>query len=305
MRILATCFLISLYAFSYAQNTEKDTSLSCIAKWKKGEEKVLLISRHKESYESGKRSSIFDFSYEAHVSVLDSSKEGYTIKWVFHLTEEFKQANPGIAGSMPVYEGLKMIFTTAPTGAFKELINWEEVKDAYVAMMEVSIPEDLDDTVKASLNKAKALFDSREMVESALIKEIQLYHAAYGGEFSTKGQTAKTSLPNPLGPEPMPATVTQKMKEINPGSDNFIAIITQEIDTQSATKLIEGLLNKMNMPNDTAIIKAKEMLSTFDIKDTCEFLITQSTGWILRLNSQRTATISEMKQTESFKFEMK
>ncbi len=308
MKFASTFLLTLVYSHSFAQATEKDTTASCIANWKQGEEKVLVISRHKESYESGKRTSNFNFSYEAIVSVLDSSKEGYTIKWVFRLPEEVRLANPGLAELMPVYDGMKMIFTCTPLGTFKELINWEEVRDAYVAMMEVSIPKDLDDTVKASLDQAKTLFNSKEMVESALIKEIQIYHAPYGGEFSTKGITGKTSLPNPLGPEPMPATVMQKIIEINPDSGYFKATINQEIDKQGAITMMENLFKKMNISNDTTVIKANEMLATletFEIKDYCEYVIIQSTGWIVRMSHERTAVMSEMKQIDKMTIEIK
>src|SRR5688500_2905805 len=123
MKTILTCLLISVYSFSCSQNTREEVSLTCTANWVKGEKKVLLISRGKEDYKAGKQTSNFDFSYEAHVTVLDSSKEGYTVRWVFYLSEEFKEANPGITGSLPVYEGLKMVFTTTNTGSFKELLN--------------------------------------------------------------------------------------------------------------------------------------------------------------------------------------
>lgn len=303
MKITVACLLISIYTFSCTQNAKKDISLSCTANWKKGEEKVLLISRGKEEYKSGKRTSTFDFSYEAHVTVLDSTKEGYTIKWIFHLSEEFKKANPGIAGSMPVYEGLKMIFTTTSTGSFKELINWQEVKDAYVAMMEVSLPKDLDDATKAVIKKSNDFFNSREMTEGALIREIQLYYAPYGGDFATKEVRSAITLPNPFGDKPMPAVVSQKISKVRSG--HFTVSVVQELDSAGTTILMNSMLKKMDIPIDSVMADPESMLSNFQMKEKNEYNIDRSTGWITILKHERTAITSDRKQRENFLFKVK
>ena len=303
MKITVACLLISIYTFACAKNPKKDVSISCTASWKKGEKKILFISREKEEYKSGSRISTFDFSYEAHVTVLDSSKEGYTIRWVFHLSEEFKKENPGIAGLMPVYEGLKMIFTTTHTGSFKELLNWQEVRDAYIAMMKVSLPKDLDDSTKAAIQRSTELFNSREMTEGALIREIQVYYAPYGGDFTTKETKTGTSLPNPFGGESMTSIITQKISEIS--SRYFTVSVVQELDTAGTTILMNSLLKKMDLPVDSIMTDPKTMLSNFQMKDKNEYKIERSTGWITIVKRERTAITSGRKQTENFLFTMK
>jgi hypothetical protein len=98
----------------------------------KGENKIYYIIHNKESYELGKLKSEFNFSYEAHITVLDSTKNSYTIQWTFHLPDKIKETNPKLAHSLPVFEGMKMISKTSEAGVFKELINWQEVKDTYI-----------------------------------------------------------------------------------------------------------------------------------------------------------------------------
>jgi hypothetical protein len=72
------------------------------------------------------------------VSVIDSTAKGFMVKWVFHLPVE-GGIPPSVAGSLPVYNGLQMIFRITDVGEFIDLLNWEEVRDAYVKMMEVSL----------------------------------------------------------------------------------------------------------------------------------------------------------------------
>lgn len=290
---------------SLGQIIENDSTISCIANWKKGEEQVIIISRKKESYNLGKLTSTFSFSYEAHISVLDSAKDGYTIQWVFHLPAFLKVLNPKLAASMPVYEGLKMIFNTTKTGSFKELLNWEEVRDAYVAMMELSLPKNMSDSTKEAINNSINLFNSREMTESALIKEIQLYHSPYGGIFTTNGISAVTSISSPFGGEEFPATVTLKITENNPSLKYYKANFTQEIDKVNAKTMLDTLLKKMNMPSDSADIRSNDLLSSIEIKDQNDYIITKSTGWIEKLNHKRIGAAAEMKQIEELTFVIK
>jgi hypothetical protein len=305
MKLSAIFISIFICSFASAQGNKNDTSFNCIANWKKGEEKVLLIGRDKKSYQSGVLKSDFNFSYEAFITILDSSKEGYTIQWVFHLTEEVKQANPGLAESMPVYEGLKMIFTTTDLGTFKELLNWEEVRDAYVKMMEVSLPKNMDDKQKDAVNKAKELFNSREMVEAALIKEIILYHFLYGGSFTTNGSKQKTSLPSPFSEDSLPAILTTKITEISASPDHVKIITDQQIDIANSGKLFESIFRKMNLPEDSVMTMSKEMLSQFEIEDHSEYLVSRSTGWINKLEYQRTGRTNQMESRDSFIIETK
>lgn len=98
-----------------------------------------------------------------------------------------------------------MIFRTSETGEFKELINWQDVRDSYIKMMEISLPKKMDSTAKIALEQSKAIFNSKEMVESSLIKEIQVFYLPYGNTFTTNEINATTQLPNPFAGEPLPA----------------------------------------------------------------------------------------------------
>lgn len=305
MKPSITSVFLLIHMTFLGQITENDTTISCMAYWKKGEQKVILISRKKESYNQSKLTSTFNLSYEAHVSVLDSAKDGYTIQWVFHLPAILKALNPELAASMPVYEGLKMIFTTTNSGSFKELLNWEEVRDAFVAMMELSLPKDMSDSTKEAVNNSINLFNSREMTESALIKEIQLYHSPYGGIFTTKGISGVTSISSPFGGEEFPATVTLRITENNPSLKYYKANFTQEIDKVNAKTMLDTLFRKLNIPSDSADIKLNDLLSSIEIKDQNDYTITKSTGWIEKLHHKRIGAATEMKQVEEFTFVIK
>lgn len=305
MKFLLSILILFIVSSVFGQDKLKDSSANYIANWKKGENKIFYIVHNKESYESGKLKSQFNFSYEANITILDSTENSYTIQWIFHLPTKVKETNPRLADSLPVFEGMKMIFKTSETGEFKELINWKEVKDTYIKMMEFSLPKKMDSTTKSALEQSEALFNSKEMVESALIKEIQLFYLPYGDTFTTNEIKAKTQLPTPFGSEPVPALETYKITELNPKQNYFMLVINQDIDKSGAQKFFEGLFSKATMDSGKAVLEARNFLETFEIKDHSEYKFIPSIGWPKRISYKRTLKNEQITQTDSYIIEMK
>lgn len=305
MKYLLLIFYLFIAFPVLAQDKVKDSSADYIANWKKGDNKIFYITHNKESYESGKLKSEFNFSYEAHVTILDSAENGYTIQWIFQLPAKVKEANPGLGDSLIVFNGMKMIFKTSETGQFKELINWKEVKDAYIKMMELSFPKTLDSTAKFALEQTKAIFNSKETAESTLIKEIQLFHLPYGYTFTTNEIKEKTQLPNSFASEPLPAWVTYKITQLNPQQNFYILVIKQEIDKLDAQKFFEGFLKKANIDANRAIHDAKIIMETFTIKDYSEYKFIPSIGLPEKIIYERTIVNDQIMNTDSYLIEMK
>jgi hypothetical protein len=296
--------LIDISVLSLAQNTMTDSSATCISYWRKGEAKTFNIRHLKEKYVSGKLASRFSFSHIAHATVLDSTKTGFTVQWVFELAEAAKKANPLIGDSLPVYNGMKMVCRISEMGEFIELTNWEEVRDTYIRMTEIALPKDMDSTGKAIMEKTKALFATKQMTETALIREIRLYHLPYNSEFTKTPLRVKSTLPNPFGGDPMPAVQTYKITELNPQQDYFRLTIEQEIDQEGAEQILKGIFEKL-MPKTDTTIDIKKTLDSFEITDTNEYKVIASTGWIKRIFFKRKVKNADIIQTDSYLIEMK
>lgn len=303
MKYFLTIFTVFVVSSALSQEIHKDSSATYNAKWLKGENKIYYIIHNKESYDSGK--SEFNFAFETHITVLDSTINGYTIQWTFHLPDKIKEVNPKLADSLPVFEGMKMIFKTSKAGVFKELTNWQEVRDTYLRMMEFSLPNKMDSATKSAFEQTKALFSSKEMVESALIKEIQIFYLPYGNTFTTNEIKVKTQLQTPFGSERVSALKTYKITELNPKENYFTLVINQDIDKSGAQKFFEGIFSRFKWNSGKDVMKAKEFLKTFDIKDYSEYKFIPSTGWPKRINYERTIQNNQIKQTDSYIIEMK
>ena len=294
-------FVLSLTA--YSQPVVKDRSANCITYWKLGEKKTYSIVHEKSG--SGENVRPIRFIYNALVSVIDSTAESYTVRWEFQLPDIFKELHPHIADSLPVYDGMQMIFRISEMGAFIELLNWEEVKDAYIRQTEMPLSRHMDSTAKAVLAATEQMFSSKQVVESALIKEIQLFHKPYGYQFTTKEESETTQLPNPFGGAPFPARQTYQLTTLDEAKDAFALVVRLTIDKGDINSLMEPLLQRMNIKKNAEIEAAKEQMKNYDMQDYAEYHFVRSTGWLTRLFYKRSVSMGKNKQWESFTIELK
>ena len=221
----------------------QDSTASCITNWRLGDTKTYSIVHEKNAVHSDGNSSSFKIAYEAWVTVIHSTAKGYIVKWVFHLPNS-TAILPALSDSLPVYNGMSMIFRITNVGGFIELINWEEVRDVYVHMLELSLPEKMDSTKAAAIQASKNLFNTKETVESSLIQEIQLFHTPYGYRFSTVETTANTEIGNPFGGAPFPAIQTSRVTEFDQKQTEFTLALDLHVDKGNLKGIIELLFEK-------------------------------------------------------------
>ncbi|HET6256077.1 MAG TPA: hypothetical protein VFE32_18515 [Puia sp.] len=227
------------------------------------------------------------------------------MKWEFGLPEAFKTMHPHLSDSLPVFNGMPMIFKISNNGAFVTLVNWEQVKETYIRQMEMSLPRNPDSVALASIKAAEQMFNSKEAVESSLIKEIQLFHTLYGYQFTTRETSAETQLPNPFGGEGFPAHQTYQITNYDKRKDIYTIVTKLKIDKGNLNKIIDPLLKKMNIQDDGSIEEARNQLKSYNMEDYTEYHFTKSTGWISRLFYARTVSTAITNQSESFTIELK
>lgn len=172
-------------------------------------------------------------------------------------------------------------------------------------MFEASLSKNMDEATKASIEKSNALFNSKEMVEATLIKELHIYHSPYGGVYYTDEMSFQTSSPNPLGGEPIPTTCTQKITSYNPKQGTYTITFKQKIDSLDVIGMLDGIIRKMNLKSDSSIHLAKRELLDYRTNDYGEYVIKQSSGWVTKLSYTRTFITSGKKEIETFEMELK
>lgn len=310
MKCLLTLSAFILYFSAQSQQplkqySGKDSFVSCLANWKLGETKIYSIVHEKGAINPSEKKPPFIFAYEAWVSVTDSTAKDYTIKWVFHLPAQITLFRPGLADSLPVYNGMEMIFRITGTGEFIELMNWEQVRDAYSRMMELSLPKTGDSTAAAVIQSAKEMFNSREMVETSMIREIRLFHTPLGYKFTPTEAGTRTEIANPFGGDPFPAIQTTHISGLDPKKDSFTLDFNLRVDKANTKSIIDSLFKKMNIPEDQEMQTGREKFARFDMQDISEYNFIRSSGWISRLYFKRTIVIAGMTQYDSYTMTLK
>ena len=301
IKILSFLVLLNSYIISSAQNRITDTSATCIAFWKNGEQRVLQIIHGKEKYDSSRLKSKTAVTYEAHIKIIDSTTSGFTIEWVYKNFKSSDINEQSFDGVNAIMEGLKIMYKTDDVGSFSELVNWKEVRDFAFNTIEQAVNEKPENkTFTTALNQVKAMFQSKENIEAVLIREIQLYHTPYGTDYNVRGETIETELPNISGGSPFPAKITIKLNELNIKNDYCIVSLNQTIDKEKAGPIIIDLLKRLAGTSSKEAEINKKDIEGLEISDTNEFVYSIYSGWLSRVFYKRTANISDNKQIETY-----
>ncbi|MBK7376256.1 MAG: hypothetical protein IPJ02_12040 [Chitinophagaceae bacterium] len=294
--------LVSAYN-SHAQNRITDTTATCIAFWENKETHVYHITHIKEKSESGKTKTKAEASYEAHIKIIDSTADGFTVEWVYKNFTAPGQPETVLSSLNTLMEGLKVVYKTDDVGSFSELLNWQEIRDFSIGNYELAIKnKNQDKEFVAALNQVKAIFQSKENIENLLIKEVRLFHSPYGMEYSTQGMVTETKLPNALGGEPFPATITFRAEEINKDNDHCKVIMNQEIDKRKAGPIIAAMLKKLSPSPIRDEETMRKQVKDMEISDLNEFTYAISSGWLKKIRFKRVSSLGNLKQTETYQF---
>lgn len=291
---------ISIFPSIHAQNSTTDTSATCIAYWNKGEQKVFLVKHAKQKLDAGKVVSNTMVSYEAHLKVVEATTDGYTLEWS-HQNYQTSNGNGQMMSDVnDLMKGLQFRYKTDAEGSFSELLNWQEVRDFYIHMLELSLNKEKDEAKVAAFQTAKQMFQTKESVEGMMIKEIQLYHTPFGVEYDFKGLQAETELPNFTGGEPFPANISLRLSNLAPSKDVATIDYTQNIDKGKAAKQIAEILNKLAPEATKQDGFDNSLFSQLEVADVSQFQLTLSTGWLSKAAVKRTTRLGTLSNIETY-----
>jgi hypothetical protein len=288
--------------FVRAQQAGDDSSANCLTFWQKGDTRAYSIIHDQNTVQPDHTGTSVHFVYDAMVTVLEATETDYTVKWVFHLPDT--SGTEGISNILPVFNGMQVIYKISDMGVFLELVNWEEVRDNYLKLMELSLPKQ-DSSTTASINATRIYYNSREAVESSLIKEVQLFHLPYGYTFTKTKMLVNTKLSSPFGKEPLPAIQSFQVTSLFPELNRFTLVIEQHVDRANTGPAFDAILKRMNNMDEKKLKSARAQLEAFEVNDYSEYQFVRSTGWIRQLLYSRTAVNAGVIQSDAYTILMK
>jgi len=296
MRQFIAIALLTCVVTASAQNQVTDTSATCVAYWKKGDTKNLIITKTSQKLKEGKQTESGSYTCEATLKVIDSTAEGYTIEWQYRNMGN-NIADPLTRSLVAMVSALRIVYTTDENGSFLSLSNYEEVRSVLVKTFDLLMEEHKD---KPDMDKLmepfRNMLNNRESIEHLALREISLYHTPYGMEYLKRGERAEVSLANLFGGEPFPAISHFMLKEVK--NDRATIVFNMEMDKVKGMKIMKEVVNKMvagtgkKIPNDA-------LPDFLTLNDVYSFEEQLSTGWLRKASVKRLVKISDQQKIET------
>ncbi|MBJ6118606.1 hypothetical protein JAO76_10410 [Pontibacter sp. BT310] len=242
--LLAFAFLTSFTTF--AQINIEDSTMQVIGYWDKNETQTYVITS--ESFKvTGTDTTKREFTkYEVDITIKDSTASSYTIEWVYRGIE-MNTDNQFTKELAKISENLKVIIKTDEMGAFKEVVNWEEIRNemkrgaAHLKKQFKHIPN-----ITAITDQVESTFTTKQAIESAAIKDIQQFYTYHGAKYQLgKEVTGQLEVPNLYGSKPFIADVSIVLDEINEEDNDAVIRMWQTIDSEQLTTATVNYMQKM------------------------------------------------------------
>ncbi len=188
-------------------------------------------------------------SYTFKFVIVDSTINGYRIKWQFEdtpladdLTEDEYQDLSTQLGN------LRLIYTTDKWGVFKHIENWDEVSKYFTSYYNIRYadePEKDSTAVIDEYKRKKNAITTQQGVETALFGELTLFHKIYGYK-SAVGDTVRHNVQGQLEPTFQDALEHFKyyMDLPNEQTKEGIVKLKGEIDSTEAHQKLQSLIKK-------------------------------------------------------------
>lgn len=303
-KICILLMIVSSTNFLSAQNIATENSVPVVAYWQKTDVKKLSITRTTKKTEAGKTTVFNTNTCEAQLKIVDSTTEGYTIDWTYKDAGTAAKNSPELSGITSLFTNLNIRYKTDDVGSFKELVNYEEVKKFLYTAMDALFQLAKDTSGINMINtEFKKILSSRESLQQLLLRDISLYHTAYGVEYSFTPQTGETSLPNFLGGEPWPAQLSLKLSQLKTKEDFAQVQMNQEIDQEKAAIIMKQFISRIAASQGKEVPK-DALPSVLIIKDHNEFDIVLSSGWIKRAYMKRMARSGDVEKVDTYEILM-
>lgn len=303
-KILLLALILLTTISTSAQINMADSTAQVIAYWDKGEKQAYRIITEKFKIKDSDTISKKVSSYDVDITVLDSTKNSYTVQWLYS-TIKSNEDNNSIQKVLNLTSNMKVIFKTDELGAFVEVVNWKEIRD-YIQKSTKILQNDVKKVPELVqlIKQLEKQFSTKEAIESASIKDIQQFHTFHGANYKL-GEILEANLkvPNIFGLEPFDSHTTVFLDEINEEDANIVMRATQEIDSDQLTDATFNYLTEMSKTLKVTAPKRSEFVGLSNETDVAARI--HSNGWPMFSIQTTKVTADNSTTIEQRKIEIK
>ena len=286
-----------LYVFTvpvFAEET--DDPVEVLPHWQKGDKARYQIIKSRRRAQGKSVTLNSKTRTELEIEVLSTENDGFVLAWTLGQTQfdDPKQAkNPLIQQMSNLLKDQRIILELDSQAAITGVQNWKDLKKSSAKILNVITAElkaaGLDEaTIEKMREQIAFMFATKQQVEQMCTREAQIFFMALGVELSpSEPLEFKDVLPNPFGGEPFPSRAQFALKTVDRESDRVIITWKQTIPPDDARRIMEKTMRKMAERLGKPA-PDEELLKSFSIEDSAEFVLEASTGWINSVTHKRT-----------------
>jgi len=297
--------IITFFFLATILNGQTDSLIVFEAKWKKGETRLFNIDKVFTQNRNGKDTIKRISNYNIKIKVIKKSKNGFTL--------EMQSQNPAFSNfKIPAeflsvfskYKDLKIIYKTNSNGRFEEIVNWKEIKDVMMELLDKLPPMFANKSVDVtqSVKNLKDLFGSKEAINAIFFKEIGLLHYPMGNSFNIY-DTVNYSAELPTIFEGQTISGDGKFYFQNVDKKNGVcdfvnmvnldSLTSKEFITDFIKKLASGIRFQDTVKMKSRYEQINKELSNFTLEviDKRFFKYKYLEGWPIEIQSTRTSKV--------------
>lgn len=278
LKLLGLTIILSLKIFG--QINMNDSTAQVIGYWDMNEKQTYIITEEKIKLKGSDTTSRDFYKYAVDITIIDSTATSYLIDW-FYKDYEIQSDNELVNKLSSIIKDMTIRIRTDELGAFKEVINWKEVRDyifkgTKLLKKETKNIPNMDKFIKQLEN----MYNTKESIESGAVKEILQFYTFHGAKYEYGlDYNADMKLGNMFGGEPFDTKVIVWLDELNPDDNNFTIRMQQTVDSVQLTNVTADYLIKMAETLKTPVPKREDIPSvTNDIWTASRI---HGTGWII------------------------
>jgi len=301
--ILSATVLLSANCFGQINMT--DSTLSVIGYWDKNETQTYSVLNEKYKIEDGDTTSREIVKYDVDILIKDSTAESYTIVWKYKNLETNSE-NKITKKLMSISNNLDVVIKTDEMGALLEVVNWKEIRN-YINDALDTLRKDFKDVpkIKEITDQVAKMFTSKEVIESAAIKDIIQLYSFNGAKYKlNEVLTGKLKLANLYGGEPFDAEYTLELASIDTANNSGVVRYTQTVDKKQATDATYEFLKKTAKAINSPEPERKD-IPELTIEDWSASSIHGPSGWVLYSINVREVTADKILSIESREIELR
>lgn len=189
MKNLFWIAIVLLFASANVSCRNSTNEISFDASWALGDSYDFKITKISTIWKNDYLAEDNRFEYTTTFTVIDSTENSYTIKWVyFNDLEGIYKIPETLLDSFAEYKKFDIIYKTSATGAFVEVMNLGKIihqtNNLFDDMIEI-VGKD-DEQKKRDIRVLREALCSKQGVEMLLLEDIKFIHYPMGVKYNSK-----------------------------------------------------------------------------------------------------------------------